>query len=93
MTIPYILHVHVIPKAAKNQVIGWEKDPAGDRWLKVRVAATPEDGKANKELLSFLGKQLGVPAKQLSISSGEGSRYKRVKIQADIPLDALLETA
>ncbi len=89
MTIPYILHVHVIPNATKNQVIGWEKDPAGDRWLKVRIAAVADDGKANKELLSFLGKTLGVPTKQLSLSSGLVSRYKKVKIQADIALEAL----
>jgi uncharacterized protein (TIGR00251 family) len=88
MTIPYILHVHVIPNATKNQVIGWDKDPAGDRWLKVRIAAKPDDGKANKELLSFLAKQLGVPVKQVSLSGGENSRYKKIKIQGDVALEA-----
>lgn len=89
MTIPYILHVHVIPKSAKNQVIGWEKDAAGDRWLKVRVAAPPEDGKANKELLKFLAGILGVPAKNLTLSGGEASRYKKIKIEGELNLAAL----
>lgn len=89
MTIPYILHVHIIPKSAKNQVIGWERDAAGDRWLKVRIAAQPEDGKANKELLKFLAKTLEIPAKSLSISSGEASRYKRLKIEGELDLSLL----
>ncbi len=89
MSIPYILHVHVIAKSAKNQLVGWEKDAAGDRWLKVRVAATPEDGKANKELVKFLSKTLGVAAKQIRIATGEASRYKKLKIDGDLDLVAL----
>jgi uncharacterized protein len=89
MSIPYILHVHVIPKSAKNQVIGWEKDPAGDRWLKIRVAAQPEDGKANKELVKFLAKALGVAPKQVKITGGLASRYKKLKIEGDLNLEEL----
>lgn len=89
MSIPYILHVHVIPKSAKNQVVGWEKDAAGDRWLKVRVAAMPEDGKANKELVKFLSKALEIPAKQISIAGGDGSRYKRLKIEGELDPEVL----
>ena len=89
MTIPYILHVHVVPKSAKNQLVGWEKDAAGDKWLKVRVAAVPDDGKANKELVKFLAKTLEIPAKQVSIASGEASRYKQIKIEGDLSLEAL----
>lgn len=89
MSIPFILHVHIIPKSTKNQVVGWETDAAGDRWLKVRVAAQPEDGKANKELVKFLAKTLEVPVKNLTISSGEASRYKRIKIQGELNLETL----
>ena len=89
MTIPLILHVHIVPKSAKNQIIGWEEDAAGDRWLRVRVAAQPEDGKANKELLSYLSKELGVAAKSLTIKTGEESRYKKIKIEADIDIEQL----
>lgn len=89
MSIPYILHVHIIPKSPKNQVVGWEVDAAGDRWLKVRIAAEPDEGKANKELLRFLGKTLDIPAKQITISSGEASRYKKIKIQGEIDLATL----
>ena len=80
MAIPYTLHVHVIPKSSQNQVIGWEKDAAGDRWLKVRVAAVPEDGKANKELIKFLSKQLDIPVKNITVSRGENSRYKKLRL-------------
>lgn len=88
-TIPYILYVHVIPKSTKNQVIGWEVDAAGDRWLKVRIAAQPESGKANKELLTFLAKSLDIPAKSISLAAGVNSRYKKIKIVGDLNLKAL----
>ncbi|MBV8939586.1 MAG: DUF167 domain-containing protein [Alphaproteobacteria bacterium] len=89
MTIPYILPVHVIPKSPRNQVIGWEKDAAGDRWLKVRVAAPPDEGQANKELIKFISKSLGLPQRSISLTSGEASRYKRLKIEGEIDLAAL----
>lgn len=89
MAIPYILHVHIIPKSAKNQVIGWEKDAAGDKWLKIRIAAPPEDGQANKELIRYLAKGLGLPQKSVKLASGETSRYKKLKIEGDLDLEAL----
>lgn len=95
MSIPYILHVHVIPNSPKNQILGWVKDAAGDRWLKVRIAALPEDGKSNKELVKFLAKTLGLPVKQVKITGGEASRYKKLKIEGELAEETLglLETA
>ncbi len=71
--------IHAVPKSPRNAVEGWVEDAAGRRWLKVRICAAPEDGKANKSLLKFLAKEWGVPPASLSIVSGETSRYKRVQ--------------
>jgi len=46
----------------------------------VRVAARPERGKANRELLGFLAATLGVPAAHLRLAAGEGGRDKVVEI-------------
>lgn len=75
-----VIAVHAIPKSASNRIEGWECDAAGERWLKVRLTAAPEGGKANKALLILLAKQWKIPKSALSLVSGETSRYKRVKI-------------
>ena len=48
--------------------------------LKVRIAAAPEDGKANEELRSFLAKFLGLPKKDIVLESGERSRLKTLRL-------------
>jgi len=48
--------------------------------LKVRIAAAPEDGKANEELRSFLAKTLGLPKKEIALEAGEKSRLKTIRL-------------
>jgi len=50
--------------------------------LKIRIAAAPEDGKANEELRSFIAKTLGLPKKELVLEAGEKSRLKTLRIPA-----------
>jgi uncharacterized protein YggU (UPF0235/DUF167 family) len=47
---PTSLILKVIPSARKTEIVGTMSDGA----LKVRVAAVPEDGKANTELCRYL---------------------------------------
>jgi uncharacterized protein (TIGR00251 family) len=47
----------------------------------VRVSAPPVDGKANRALLKYLGDVLSVPVNRLSISRGESSRAKTVRVE------------
>jgi uncharacterized protein (TIGR00251 family) len=70
----YLLLVHVVPGASRTEVAGLH----GDR-LKVRVAAPPEKGAANAELLAFLAKRLGLSKKALHLM-GTQSRSKSVAI-------------
>lgn len=71
----YVLKLHVVPGAARTEVAGLH----GDR-LKIRVAAVPEKGAANQELLRFLARRLGVPKQSLQLNLGAQSREKVVAV-------------
>ncbi len=58
--------------------------------LKVKVTAPPEKGKANKCLVEFLAKQLGVKKNQISIVAGQTNPVKTISI-ADVSVEALIE--
>lgn len=75
-----LVTLHITPKSMKNQIIGWVTDVDGKPVLKIKIAAQPEDGKANAELIKFLAKQWQVPKTALELVSGETSRHKRLKI-------------
>jgi len=47
---------------------------------KVKIAAAPEKGKANRALCEFLADYFGVPQSRVEIVSGETSHLKRVRI-------------
>jgi uncharacterized protein len=70
----YLLRLTVVPGARRTEVVGLY----GDR-LKVRVAAAPEKGAANQELLSFLARALGLPKTSLRLL-GAHSRAKVVEV-------------
>ncbi|GAB4403837.1 MAG: hypothetical protein OHK0021_16430 [Bryobacter sp.] len=72
-----ILDIKVAPRAARSEVVG----PMADGTLKVKVAAVPEDGKANEELRRTLAEHFGVGLKQVEIVSGHSSTRKRVEIR------------
>lgn len=79
----YLLKIQVVPGAAENQIVG----PYGDR-LKIRIAAIPEKGGANKSLLDYLASRLGIAKKHLHLKSGSRDRSKVVEIvslEPDIP--------
>jgi uncharacterized protein (TIGR00251 family) len=71
----YRLLLLVTPGARRTEVVGLQ----GDR-LKVRVAAPPEKGAANQELLAFLSLRLQVPKGALRLASGAQSRAKVVEV-------------
>ena len=41
-----VISVKVIPKASRNQIVGWVNDE-----LKVRITTAPEKGEANAHLI------------------------------------------
>jgi hypothetical protein len=70
------LSVLVQPRASRTRVLGEH-----DGMLKIQLAAPPVDGEANAALVEFLGKLLGVPRRQVTLTAGDASRRKRVVIQ------------
>ena len=56
----------------------------GSGW-KVRVAAAPEDGKANDALVRLLADTLSLPARDVRIVSGRSSRDKIVALEGMRP--------
>jgi uncharacterized protein (TIGR00251 family) len=70
-----ILEIKAVPGASKTELAGIK-----DSRLRIRLAAAPEDGKANAELLNFLSKTLGCTKRDLRLISGEKSRLKVIAI-------------
>ena len=48
--------------------------------LRVRIAAAPEKGRANKALIRLLAKEWGLAARDLALASGATSRHKVVRV-------------
>lgn len=70
------LKLRVSPGAARPSIVGRH----GGAW-KVRVAAAPEDGKANAAVVALLAATLALPLRDVEIVSGRGSRNKTVALQ------------
>jgi len=69
------LDLKVIPGASKNEIAGIR-----DKRLYVRIAAPPQDGKANACLLGFLAKTLGCAKRDVALVMGEKSRLKTITL-------------
>ena len=74
------LALKVIPNAKKSEAVGWEEDPRAGRALKLRIAAPPVEGKANKAVVLFLSAWLDIPRSSISLLRGESSRLKVVEL-------------
>jgi uncharacterized protein len=70
------LQVKVIPKSPKTEIVG----EMADGTLKIRIAAPPERGKANTELIRFLAKHYNCPKSEIRIISGQTDQRKLVRI-------------
>jgi uncharacterized protein (TIGR00251 family) len=85
-----MLSVHAQPGAGRSQVVGRHGHA-----LKVKVAAPPEQGRANEALVALLSDRFGVPAKSVTLTSGASSRTKQFRIEGVDPAEFadLLERA
>lgn len=70
-----LLGVRAVPGARQTALAGWVGPD-----LKVRLAAPPEDGRANAALCAFLAETLGLPKGAVEVASGHASRHKRVRL-------------
>jgi uncharacterized protein (TIGR00251 family) len=68
--------IRVQPRASRSEVVGTYGDA-----IKIRIAAPPVDGAANKELIAFLAKRLGLSKSAVQIVKGAQGRDKLVEIE------------
>ncbi len=81
----FVLRLHVQPGAGRTSVVGRHGDA-----LKVKVAAPPEQGRANDACTALLASILGVKPASVTLASGETSRSKRFNV-SDIDRDELTQ--
>lgn len=72
--------VRVVPRASRSEMAGVQ-----DGVLRIRIAAPPVDGAANRELIKFLSKQLKVPQAAVTLVTGNNSKHKTVSIANPSP--------
>jgi uncharacterized protein len=75
MTPKATISVKVVPRASRDEIVGWL-----DGALKVRVAAPPTDGKANAAVEALLAAALELPRKSVRVVVGHGAPRKRIEI-------------
>jgi uncharacterized protein (TIGR00251 family) len=70
-----LIKVYVSPRASSNKVVGEHNDS-----IKIALTAPPVEGAANKALVEFVAKVLGVPKGNVIIIVGETSRNKTLRV-------------
>jgi len=65
----------VKPLSGKTELL-----PEPDGTLVMRVAAPPEKGKANREIVRWMAKKLGKPSSHVRIIAGSHSNQKVIEI-------------
>ncbi|HET9015961.1 MAG TPA: DUF167 domain-containing protein [Thermomicrobiaceae bacterium] len=70
-----VVPVRVVPRAGRTEL-----DRVVDGVLRVRLAAAPVEGAANRELCEYLAGILNLPKRDVEIASGARSRQKSVRI-------------
>ena len=73
----------VVPGASRTEWVGLH----GDRY-RLRVAAPPEGGKANKAIVAYLALRLGVPRRDVWVVRGTSSPLKTVEVRGISPTEA-----
>ncbi len=81
-----IIQVKVVPSSGHSK---WAVDKSGI--LKAYLKSPPEKGLANQELIKALAKALGLPQSEVMIISGATSRIKRIKVNAELNYEQILE--
>ncbi len=75
------LFVKITPNASERGIKGVVTSADGIDFLRISIISVPEKGKANKELIKFLSKELDVTKSDIEIISGETNHFKKLQIK------------
>jgi len=70
------LRAYVQSQASRDEIVGRHGN-----YMKVRITASPIEGKANAHLLKYLARIFGVGRHQIGITAGRKARHKQLRIQ------------
>ncbi len=79
-----LVRVRVQPKSSRNEIRG-----EVDGRIRIALTAPPVDGAANKALITFIAKTLGIAKRNIILLQGETSREKTLSIK-QCPVTAVL---
>ena len=74
--------VHIVPKSAKNEVIGKHGHA-----LKIRLISTSVSGTANDTLINFLSQKLNIERAKIEIAAGQASAEKMIVVVGLTPTE------
>ena len=66
-----VVTIRILPRSHCDQICG-----VVDGIIRLRVSASPVDGKANASCITLLAKELRIPASAIQIIRGERTRVK-----------------
>lgn len=69
------IQVRVQPRASRTEVMGLHGDA-----IKIRLAAPPVDGAANRALIRLVASTLHVPRSAVTVRAGHATRWKVVHV-------------
>lgn len=73
-----ILRIKVKPGSKTDEIVRED-----DGSLKMKIRAQPIEGKANKYLIEYLSKVLGLPKSKITLLKGETNSFKTLEIDAE----------
>ena len=83
--------MRVQPRASRAGIDGIGLDAGGTPFLRVRVTAPPEGGKANRALVKLMAKALHMPPSALQVVGGLKDRNKIVAVAGDVTIHQRLK--
>lgn len=85
MTDFFTLTVRVTPRGGQDRIEHISQSDSGQIFLKIRVTAPPEDGRANAAIVALLAKAMGLAKSYVTITHGHKSRTKIIRVEGSEP--------
>ncbi|MCZ8185088.1 MAG: DUF167 family protein [Beijerinckiaceae bacterium] len=77
------LTIRATPRGGRDSFDGPGTDAAGRCFWQVRVRVAPENGAANRAVITLVAGLLGVPARDVRLVAGETARIKRLRVDGN----------